>query len=385
MRKLTVFILLALLLTPHSQASAATTKTLSFQAEVWVDNWFALYVNGKKVGEDSVAFNTEKSFNSTKISFTTSYPFEIGVLARDYIENSSGLEYIGKSNQQIGDAGFIMQIRESKSGRIVSTTNSKWKSLIIQKAPLNPDCVTSTTPLTECKSSIEKLPSGWSTKTFKESGWKNASEFTESEVGVKEGYFNFSWSADARLIWSSDLKLDNTVLFRSLISSQTTSITSSSKVALSLSSPDFSPGGTLPIDYTCDGAGIAPTLQWSGIPSAAKSLALIMNTVPGPARPGEDAATSHAYLVLFNIPPTLTQSSPSKIAGTQGMNFKDKSPGYTSPCSQGPGMKSYTFTLYALSSQINLSPNQATESAITAAIPKYLLEKISISASYERK
>ena len=48
-------------------AQAAQSKPISFLAEVWADNWFALYVNGKKVGEDSVPITTERSFNSEKI------------------------------------------------------------------------------------------------------------------------------------------------------------------------------------------------------------------------------------------------------------------------------------------------------------------------------
>jgi phosphatidylethanolamine-binding protein (PEBP) family uncharacterized protein len=385
MRKGILAFILLVLATSLPGASAATPKSLSFQAEIWVDNWFALYVNGKKVGEDSVAFNTEKSFNSSKIAFTSTYPFEVGVLARDYIENSSGLEYIGKPNQQIGDAGFIMQIRESKSGRVVASTNSRWKSFVIQKAPINTDCVTASNPLTSCQSSTQKVPSGWSAKTFKDGGWKSSSEFTEPEVGVKEGYFNFSWDPSARLIWSSDLKLDNTVLFRSLISAPSASISSISKSALSLSSPDFTSGGAMPIDYTCDGAGHAPALQWRGVSAATKSLVLIMNTVPGPPRPGEEAATSHAYLVLFNISPTITQNTYLKLAGTVGINFKDKNPGYTPPCSQGPGMKSYTFTLYALSSQLSISPTLATENSVTSALAQYLIEKTTLTATYERK
>ena len=139
MRKLIIALLVgATVLTPAPSTQAATT--VAFQAEVWVDNWFALYVNGKKVGEDSVAYNTEKSFNSTVIKFSATYPFEIGVMARDFMENESGLEYIGKSNQQIGDAGLIMQVREIKSGKVVAASSSKWKSLVVQKAPTNPEC-----------------------------------------------------------------------------------------------------------------------------------------------------------------------------------------------------------------------------------------------------
>ena len=62
---------LALGIIPASSTTAAT-KVYSFSAEIWADNWFALYVNGKKVGEDSTPFATERSFNSDAISFKAS-------------------------------------------------------------------------------------------------------------------------------------------------------------------------------------------------------------------------------------------------------------------------------------------------------------------------
>ena len=80
-------------------ASAATSKAINFQAEIWVDNWFSLYINGKQVGQDSVPITTEKSFNSEKIKFTATYPFTVGLMVKDFTENASGLEYIGKPNQ----------------------------------------------------------------------------------------------------------------------------------------------------------------------------------------------------------------------------------------------------------------------------------------------
>lgn len=365
-------------------SSSAVTSMVAFQAEVWVDNWFSLYINGKKVGEDSVAYNTEKSFNSTLIKFSAAYPFEVGVLARDFMENESGLEYIGKSNQQIGDAGFIMQIREVKSGKIVASTNSQWKSLVIQKAPLNTSCSNSSQPLIDCKNATIAIPTSWSSKSYKDSSWKSSTEFTEAAVGVKDGYSDYKWNSASKLIWSSDLKLDNTVLFRSLVTGKSISPSKTVTSAMTLTSPDFAAGGQLPTSYTCDGSGASPSISWTGVPSASKSLVLIMNTIPGPARPGESESANHAYLVLYNIPISASIAAAGKYPGTIGMNFKDKSPGYTPPCSQGPGDKTYTFTLYALSSTISLTANQATEVAVMAAIKNLVIEKAELSAVYAR-
>ena len=127
--------------------SLAAAKVYGFTAEIWADNWFALYVNGKKVGEDSTPFATERSFNSDAISFKASYPLTIGIMARDYVENASGLEYIGKPNQQIGDGGIIAQIRDTSSGQIITATNKSWRVFVTNRAPLNEDCVRSKNPL----------------------------------------------------------------------------------------------------------------------------------------------------------------------------------------------------------------------------------------------
>ena len=183
----------ALAVIPATSAPAAT-KVYNFTAEIWADNWFALYVNGKKVGEDSTPFATERSFNSDAITFKASYPLTIGIMARDYVENASGLEYIGKPNQQIGDGGIIAQIRDTDSKQVITATNKSWKVFVTNKAPLNEDCVKSKDPLLDCKTTVTRAPTSWYSATFKDTSWKSATEFTAAAVGVKDGYSNFTWS-----------------------------------------------------------------------------------------------------------------------------------------------------------------------------------------------
>ncbi len=191
-----------------------TGQKFTFVAEVWADNWFALYINGVLVGQDSVSITTEKSFNSEKISFTASYPFVIGMVTKDFIQNDTGLEYIGSSRQQIGDGGFIAQFTNTSTGKVVAYTSSAWRGYVIHQAPLNVSCEKSKTPTTECQSKIQAEPSGWSQKTFDDSKWSLASVYTKEAIGVKDGYNDINWSSQAQLIWSSDLKIDNTVLWR---------------------------------------------------------------------------------------------------------------------------------------------------------------------------
>jgi phosphatidylethanolamine-binding protein (PEBP) family uncharacterized protein len=366
-------------------ADAAVSKATTFQAEIWVDNWFALYINGKKVGEDSVPITTERSFNSEKIKFTATYPFTVGLMVRDFTENSSGLEYIGKPNQQIGDGGAIAQIRDLSTNKIIAATNTSWKTLVTNKAPLNPECVSSANPIVDCKYQNINTPSSWSTNSFKDTAWKSATSYTKEEVGVKDGYFDISWSNTAGLIWSSDLKLDNTVLIRKTISASASS-KQVSTANFQLTSPTFVDGGKFPIEYTCDGSSISPALAWSGAPAGTKSLSITFDTLPGPPRPGETDSGKHAMFTLFNIPATATSiAAGNKSVGTYGQNFQGKTLGYTPPCSQGPGDKIYTFTIYALSSTLDLQPSAATEAALEAAVVGKVLAQKSLSVTYARK
>ena len=383
MKKLLFFLLAFPILLFPINSQAAVSKNVSFQAEVWADNWFALYINGKKVGEDSTPITTEKSFNSEKIKFSATYPLTIGVIAKDFTENASGLEYIGKPNQQIGDAGIIFQIREVVSGKVIAFSGRDWKVLTVNKAPLNSECVTSNSPLVDCKYLNTSIPATWTSPTFRDISWKNATEYSKEEVGVKNGYFDYTWTPGATLVWSSDLKLDNTILLRKVVKAQSAVVISKN---MSLSSSDFKDGGSLPQDFTCDGKGISPPLNWSNVPSNAQSLVLIMDTIPGPLRPGEVDIGKHFYLTVFNIPITVSSiSAGATNIGTLGQNFQGKKLGYTPPCSQGTGSKMYSIYLYALSSKLTISASNATESSLMAAMNGKVISTAEMSVFYSRQ
>ena len=212
-------VVLPLAIAAPSNAAQPSAQKTTFTAEVWADNWFALYVNGKKVGEDSVPITTERSFNSERITFKANYPLTIGIVGKDFTENASGLEYIGSPRQQIGDGGLIAQITDNTSRSVVAATDGSWKALVINRAPLNPSCVTSRNPLADCKSKTVKVPRKWSTAKASRKGWTNATVYSPQQVGVKEGYNDVSWDRRAKLIWGPDLKLDNEILFTTTVKS----------------------------------------------------------------------------------------------------------------------------------------------------------------------
>jgi phosphatidylethanolamine-binding protein (PEBP) family uncharacterized protein len=57
---------------------------------------------------------------------------------------------------------------------------------------------------------------------------------------------------------------------------------------MKISSSAFPHNGSIPAKYTCEGDDVSPPLEWSGVPSGAGSLALIVDDpdAPDPAAPG---------------------------------------------------------------------------------------------------
>ena len=352
--------LVAVLMANLPLANAASVKTISFTAEIWADNWFAIYINGKKVGEDSVPISTQRSFNSEVIKFSATYPFTIGFIAKDYVQSKSGLEYIGLPNQQIGDGGLIFQISETASRKLIAVSDSSWKMKVANTAPTNPDCEKSNQPDIDCKFLNFTMPSNWSHPSFMDKSWLNAKIFTAAEVGPKDGYNIINWNQSAKFIWGSNLKLDNVVYFRKSIQK-----TSPAKTVQAF---DFtvtsSSNGTLSLNTTCDGAAKSPAISWVGVPEKAKSLVLIMDTIPGPPRPGETQIGNHYYIVQINVPPTKLKFNEGEINT------------YSPPCSQGPGIKEYRFFMYALDKL--LPSDQKLDSGSMAALMT-ILDKESIA------
>lgn len=198
---------------PSSTASGSS-RSATFTAEVWADNWFAFYVNGQLVGQDSEPITQERSFNAETIRFSATYPLTLAMVTKDYKQTDSGLEYIGTSRQQMGDGGFVAQVTDTGTGRVVATTGADWRGLVIQRAPTNKDCVRAADPDVACHSESTPEPDGWTGPAFDDSTWALATVYTAAEVGTKGGYDAIRWDPGASLIWTADLQADNTILWR---------------------------------------------------------------------------------------------------------------------------------------------------------------------------
>jgi phosphatidylethanolamine-binding protein (PEBP) family uncharacterized protein/Spy/CpxP family protein refolding chaperone len=147
-----------------------------------------------------------------------------------------------------------------------------------------------------------------------------------------------------------------------------------------LSSSAVVNGGTLPVEYTCDGTSATLPLNWSGAPANTKSFALTMYHIPGPG-------DSHWYWVLYNIPVTVT-NLPKNVTGigTLGNNSVNGRTEYAPPCSQGPGVKVYSYTLYALSAApvFTVAALAVSRDILLAAISDRTLASAELGVNYTR-
>lgn len=195
-------------------ATASGAET--FSSDVWADNWFEMRIDGTQIAQDSVPITTERSFNSESFTFEAERPFVVGVVAKDFKENDTGLEYIGTRRQQMGDGGLILQIRDA-AGQTVAVSSADWACEVIHTAPLDKSCEASTNPMAgvgACTFDAMEEPDGWDTASFDASEWPQASVFTAREVSPKDGYDEINWAPEAELIWGPDLEQSNTALCR---------------------------------------------------------------------------------------------------------------------------------------------------------------------------
>lgn len=179
-------------------ASGLIKPTLAdtIKVNVYADNWFVLFVNGRLVAVDSIPFTPH---NVISVDLLPEYPMTIAVLAKDNADPKTGLEY----GDHIGDGGFIIKFGDG------TVSNATWKAKSFFRGPLNRDV---TNPRVE----HVPLPDQWWTVDFDDRAWPNATEYTAERVSPKES-FHAADFAGAKFIWSSDLDLDNTVIFRTRI------------------------------------------------------------------------------------------------------------------------------------------------------------------------
>lgn len=151
---------------------------------------------------------------------------------------------------------------------------------------------------------------------------------------------------------------------------------------LQVESSAFEAGGSIPIQHTCDGQDMSPPLSWSEPPAGAQSMALIMEDPDAPGGTWD-------HWVLFNVDAT-SRSLPEGVPPDQtvegiGVNGSNswRRVGYGGPCPPKGSEHRYFFRLYALDTDLNLTPG-ASRRDLEGAMEGHIIGEGQLMGLYGR-
>ena len=158
-------------------------------------------------------------------------------------------------------------------------------------------------------------------------------------------------------------------------------------MTITITSEAFSADQTIPTRFTGEGENISPPLLWSGAPEQTHEFALICDDPDAPR------ADPWVHWVIYKIPSdvdALTEGIPSSprlaspAGAIQGMNSAGNI-GYMGPMPpRGHGKHHYHFKLYALDTELQLSPG-LQKSDLLKAMQGHILAQGELIGTYERK
>lgn len=148
-------------------------------------------------------------------------------------------------------------------------------------------------------------------------------------------------------------------------------------IEVEVGSDSIDQAGFLNIDCTCDGKRQSPEIHWGDLPPGTKSIAVsIWHTAPDQEK---------SYWVVYNIPAEAKKLAlDSKQVGEIGLNGKRQA-GYDPPCSQGPGVKVYHISVFAISRKLELAPREMSREKLLESIADCTLGEGMLDCKVERK
>src|SRR4029450_3377030 len=125
---------------------------------------------------------------------------------------------------------------------------------------------------------------------------------------------------------------------------------------MTLSTPAWADGGTIPIKYTQAGDEVSPPLAWSNPPDGTMSFVLLVHDLDAVTG---DGATDPVHWLVWNIPAS-ARALPEAVP--QGPDLPDGSrqisrtgPNYRGPAAPATGpLHHYVFELYALDATVDV-------------------------------
>jgi Raf kinase inhibitor-like YbhB/YbcL family protein len=159
---------------------------------------------------------------------------------------------------------------------------------------------------------------------------------------------------------------------------------SSPASAMSLTSSDFTDGGTIPIVHnhpSCGGQNVSPELSWKGVPTTTKSLYLTVIDI-------DVAPNLWSHWIVLDLPPDSTglpHGTTTLPAGAYAVANNFKNARYDGPCPpEGNGTHHYRFTLWAVSrTGLHLNGNISARD-LQSALSQLAIDRASITATVRR-
>ena len=140
---------------------------------------------------------------------------------------------------------------------------------------------------------------------------------------------------------------------------------------------DIDDGGTIPVEFTCDGEEQSPIVTVEAIPEGVLQLVFVVDDPDAPT------ANPFVHWLVYNIPGNETEIVAFDDDLTFGVNDAGE-PGWAGPCPpSGDGAHEYVFTLYGLNVELELEPDLDGRE-VAEAIADAVVAETAITATYER-
>ena len=168
-----------------------------------------------------------------------------------------------------------------------------------------------------------------------------------------------------------------------------TSASAQTPAAITVTSATLKANDVIPKDHTADGRNVSPALMWSGAPAATKQFAMIMDDPDA-----QFGGQNFVHWVVYKIPAAAkglpaelpmdaTLTAPADLAGTiQGLSGFRRA-GYRGPAPLAGKPHHYTFTVYALDTELTLAEG-ATKADLMKAMEGHVIGQGALVAIYER-
>lgn len=142
---------------------------------------------------------------------------------------------------------------------------------------------------------------------------------------------------------------------------------------MKLTSPAFKNNEMMDKKYTCKGQNVNPPLVIENIPSAAKSLALIVDDPDAPAK-------TWVHWVVYDMP-AISRIGEGSVTGKQGINDSGRVQ-YDGPCPPS-GTHRYFFKIYALDKELGLKEG-ADKPTVEKAMEGHILDKAELIGLFRK-